>query len=74
MVAEAMWFGCGGYVDRLRRLCASVAEAMWWGKIENKAKLSPSKAGARTELGNKMFYLKIYQISPKCQNIYSMRI
>ena len=33
----------------------SVAPAMWWlggwGKIENKAKFSPSKAGARAELG-----------------------
>jgi hypothetical protein len=32
---------------------------MWWlggwGKIENKAKLIPSKAGARAELGNKLF-------------------
>jgi hypothetical protein len=40
-------------VVRLRRLCCSVVEAMWWGKIENKAKLSPSKAGARAELGKK---------------------
>ena len=31
LVAEAMWFGCGGYVVWLRRLCGLVVEAMWFG-------------------------------------------
>ena len=34
MVAEAMWFGCGGYVVWLRRLCGVVAEAMWGGWLD----------------------------------------
>ena len=34
LVAEAMWFGCGGYVVWLWRLCGRVAEAMWWVTIQ----------------------------------------
>ena len=44
------WVGCGGYVVG----CGGYVLG-GWGKIENKAKLSPSKAGARAELGNSFF-------------------
>ena len=41
--------GCGGYV------------VGGWGKIENKAKLSPAKAGARAELGKSKIIQKVLQ-------------
>jgi hypothetical protein len=55
LVVEAMWFGCRGYVVQL---C--------WGKIENTAKLSPTKAGAWAELDN--------MYSSELDNMYSLDI
>ena len=58
-----VWYfpGCG----RMRRLCGGRL-----GKIENKAKLSPSKAGARAELGNLIFEREVLVVVPdaKFQN------
>ena len=46
--------GCAGYVVDCAGYVVGCAGYVvgGWGKIENKAKLSPAKAGARAELGN----------------------